>query len=136
MPSSRTELSFNGPIEQACLDRTHDLLARLWQEQPEVAEVDQIMFTTAVLEVANNIVRHGGNGTVSVVLRGDEQQLEAYFCDDGAVVEVNLDTVVLPGDLAESGRGFALVRMAVDELTYRHSDGNSRWHIVRRRLLS
>jgi anti-sigma regulatory factor (Ser/Thr protein kinase) len=136
MSSSRTELSFHGTIEQACLDHTHDLLARLWQEQPDVAEIDQMMFTTAVLEVANNIVRHGGNGTVSVVLRGDEQQLEAYFCDDGAMVEVNLDTVVLPGDLAESGRGFALVRMAVDELNYRHSDGNSRWHIVRRRLLS
>ena len=71
MPSSRTELSFRGPVEPGCLDRTHDLLAQLWQEQPDVAEMDQIMFSTAVLEVASNIVSHGGAGTVSIVLQGD-----------------------------------------------------------------
>ena len=136
MPSSRTELSFRGPVEPACLDRTHDLLAQLWQEQPDVAEMDQIMFSTAVLEVANNIVSHGGAGTISLVLNGDAQQLEARFCDDGAAVEVDLDTAVMPDDLAESGRGLALVRMAVDEFSYHHSDGFSRWHLVRRRSVS
>ena len=133
MASSRTELSFRGPVETACLDRTHDLLAQLWQEQPDVAEMDQIMFSTAVLEVANNIVSHGGAGTVSIVLNGDARQLEASFCDDGAAVEVDLQNAVLPDDLAESGRGLALVRMAVDEFSYSHSDGFSRWHLVRRR---
>ena len=133
MPSSRTELSFHGPVELACLDRTHDLLAQLWQEQPDVAEMDQIMFSTAVLEVANNVVSHGGGGTVSIVLQGDGRQLEASFCDDGAAVEVDLDIAVMPDDLAESGRGLALVRMAVDEFSYSRSDGFSRWHLVRRR---
>jgi anti-sigma regulatory factor (Ser/Thr protein kinase) len=135
VPSSRTELSFSGPIEPASLDRTHDLLAQLWLEQPEVAQVDQIMFTTAVLEVANNIVRHAGTGTISLVLQGDGRQLEARFSDDGAVLDLDLDATVLPGDLAESGRGLALVRMAVDELSYRHSNGNSRWHLVRHRSM-
>ena len=89
-----------------------------------------------MLEVANNIVSHGGAGTVSLVLNGDARQLEARFCDNGAAVEVDLDTAVMPDDLAESGRGLALVRMAVDEFSYRHSDGFSRWRLVRRRSLS
>ena len=130
--SSRTELSFRGPIEPASLDSTHDLLARLWQEQPDVPELDRIMFSTAVLEVANNIVSHGGVGTVSLVLNRDHQQLEARFCDDGAPVEVDPYHAMLPDDLAESGRGLALVRMAVDDFSYHHSDGFSRWHLVRR----
>ena len=136
MASSGAELSFRSPVEPACLDRTHDLLARLWQEQPDVAEMDQIMFSTAVLEVANNIVSHGGGGTVFLVLQGDARQLEADFCDDGAAVDVDLDTAVLPDDLAESGRGLALVRMAVDEFSYSHNDGFSHWHLVRRRSRS
>ena len=136
MASSRAELSFRGPAEPSCLDRTHDLLARLWQEQPDVAEMDQIMFSTAVLEVANNIISHGAAGTVSLLLQGDDRQLEALFCDDGAPVEVDLDTTALPDDLAESGRGLAMVRMAVDEFRYSHHDGFSRWHLVRRRSTS
>ena len=36
---------------------------------------------------------------------------------------MDLHKAVLPGDLAESGRGLALVRMAVDDFSYRHSDG-------------
>jgi serine/threonine-protein kinase RsbW len=136
VPSSRAELSFRGPVEPACLDRTHDLLAQLWQEQPDVSEMDLIMFSTAVLEVANNIVSHGGAGTVSLLLKGDARQLEARFCDDGAAVEVDLDAAVLPDDLAASGRGLALVRIAVDEISYSHSDGFSRWRLVRHRSLS
>lgn len=136
MPGSRTELSFRGPIEPACLDSTHDLLARLWREQPDVTDLDRIMFSTAVLEVANNIVSHGGVGSVSLALNGDERRLEARFCDDGAAVDVDLHVAGLPDDLAESGRGLALVRMAVDEFSYHHSDGFSRWHLVRHRSLS
>ena len=136
MPSSRTELSFQGPAEPACLDRTHELLDLLWQQQPDVAEMDQIMFSTAVLEVANNIVSHGAAGTLSLMLQSDARQLEAHFCDNGAAVEVDLDSAVLPDDLAESGRGLALVRMAVDEFRYSRSDGLSHWHLVRRRMAS
>ncbi len=136
MASSRAEVSFRGPVEPASLDRTHDLLAQLWQEQPDVAEMDQIMFTTAVLEVANNIVSHGDGGTVSLVLQGDDRQLEAFFCDDGAAADVDLDTAALPDDLAESGRGLALVRMAVDEFRYSHRDGINRWQLIRRRSAS
>ena len=133
MPTSPAELSFRGPAEPACLDRAHDLLALLWRQRPDVAETDQIMFSTAVLEVANNIVSHGAAATVWLALHGDARQLEARFCDDGAAVDVNLHSARLPGALAESGRGLALVRMAVDEFSYHHSDGLSHWHLVRRR---
>jgi serine/threonine-protein kinase RsbW len=115
VPSSRTELSYRGPVDPVCLDRTHELLGQLWQQQPDVAQLDQIMFSTAVLEVANNIVSHGDGGTLSVLLRGNARQLEAHPCDDGTAVELDRDAAVLPDDLAESGRGLALVRMAVDE---------------------
>ena len=133
MPASRSELRFQGPAKPEYLDRTHDLLDRLWRDQTDVAEVDRMMFTTAVLEVANNIISHGGARFCSLVLQGDQLQLEASFCDDGDAVDVDLEAAVVSDDLAESGRGLALVRMAVDELSYRYQDGCSRWHLVRRR---
>ncbi|HWI02044.1 MAG TPA: ATP-binding protein [Propionibacteriaceae bacterium] len=133
MATSPVELSFQGPAEPTCLDRTHDLLALLWQQRPDVAETDQIMFSTAVLEVANNIVSHGAAATVWLTLNGNARQLEAHFCDDGAALDVDLRSAVQPDALAESGRGLALVRMTIDEFSYHHSDGLSHWHLVRRR---
>ena len=131
MPDSPAELTFSAPARPECLDRIHDLLAQLWQQHPEVSEGDRIMFTTAVLEVGNNILTHGTPITISVVVTADAGQLEAGLTDDGAAAPVNLKPAVLPGDLAESGRGLAIVQMAVDEVTHHYANGRNHWHLLR-----
>jgi serine/threonine-protein kinase RsbW len=136
VPGSRTELEFSGPARHECLDRIHDLLAELWQLQPGVSETDQLMFSTAVLEVGNNILTHGTAALMSIAVTGNGHQLEAELTDDGAAVEIDLETATpLPENLAESGRGLALVRMAVDEVTHEYVEGRNRWHLMRRRQL-
>jgi serine/threonine-protein kinase RsbW len=111
-------------------------LAQLWREQPDVPELDRTLFATAVLEIASNIVRHAAATTISLAVKVDPRDLRADFCDDGEAVEIDLDAADLPDELTESGRGLALVRMAVDELSYERHDNVSGWRLVRHRLPS
>lgn len=137
MPGDHTtELSFTGPAQPACLDHVHDLLARLWDEQPAVASEDRVLFTTAVVEVANNIVEHGRRADpveLSLRLQLDAERIEAHFRDDGEAVDLDIGRARLPEDLAESGRGLSLVRAAVHEFGYQRTAGVNRWDLVRRR---
>jgi serine/threonine-protein kinase RsbW len=131
-----TELDFTGPADPRCLDHIHELLARLWEKAPDVTGRDRALFATAVGEVAANIIKHGhgaGRTNLSVILRVDGTRIEAVFSDDGVPVDLDPAGPSLPGDLAESGRGLALVRAAVDLVTYERAGTLNRWHLVRRR---
>ena len=134
MPGSPAELTLSGPARPEFLDQMHDLLAELWQAHPDVAEVDRLMFTTAVLEVSNNILTHGAASMLSVAVRGDSQELEAELTDDGAAADLDLDAVALPDGLTESGRGLAMVQLAVDEVSHDYAAGLNHWHLRRRRV--
>jgi len=133
VPGRRVELPCSGQAQRDCLDPVHDILEELWQLQPGVAEIDRIMFSTAVLEICSNILAHGAAASLSVTVGGDNYQLEAELTDDGSAADVDLDAAVLPKDLAESGRGLAMVRMAVDEVSHEYADGLNHWHLRRRR---
>ena len=136
MPDSAAELTFQGPAEPSCLDLIHELMEQLWQAGPPVGDGDQMMFAMAVLEIANNIVRHrdGECRDISLVLRADWQELSADILDNGAAVDVDVAGATLPeDDLAESGRGLVLARMALSEISYQRVSDRNHWHLVRRR---
>jgi serine/threonine-protein kinase RsbW len=133
VPDRAAKLTFSGPAEPACLDRIHELLNGLWEEHPDVLELDRMMFTTAVLEVGNNVVRHGGPAMMSLRLTCSSRRMEAYLCDDGAALGIDPASATMPGDRQESGRGLAMARMALDDFAYEHADGLNRWHLVRLR---
>ena len=139
MPPNRAALTYAGPAEAECLDAIHDLVDRLWQAEPGVTDTDQMMFTTAVLEVANNIVSHNRSRpgvSISLGLTADPTALRAEFCDDGSPAVVDLENTALPEDFAESGRGLALARMALDELGYERTKDVNRWRLARHRSVS
>jgi len=136
MPPSRAELTFAGPAQGGCLDAIHDLMDRLWRADQGVTDTDRTMFTTAVLEVANNIVTHNrasSDVSISLALTADPTLLRAEFCDNGSPAAVDLETIALPGAFAESGRGLALARMTLDELSYERADCMNRWRLTRHR---
>jgi len=132
VPGSRAQLETSGSARPEFLDQVHELLAELWRLRPEIAALDRMMFTTAVLEIGNNILRHGSARTIALALEGDASRLQAEFTDDGRVAEVDLSSAALPEDLAESGRGLVMVQLAVDEVAHEYVDGRNHWHLLRR----
>ena len=111
------------------LEPVHNLLARLWADEPGVDERDRIRFEIAVAEVAANIAEHGaGAARVSLRLSSSPDRIQAVFEDDGAPVEVRPEQP--PAGDAERGRGLLLARAAVDRFSYERDGATNRWVLV------
>lgn len=116
------------------LDEVHDLLDELWAAVPSVGAADRMCFTTALAEVAANIVEHAArDGVVPVrlVVQAGVQEVRALFEDTGRPYEP--PHVEGAAALAESGRGLHMARALADELAYEREGPLNRWLVVRRR---
>ena len=113
------------------LGPVHDLLGRLWADEPGVDEPDRVRFETAVAEVAANIAEHGaasGAARVTLRLSSSRDRIQAVFEDDGAPVATEAEQP--PAVDAERGRGLLLARAAVDRFSYERDGATNRWVLV------
>ncbi|HWJ11487.1 MAG TPA: ATP-binding protein [Nocardioides sp.] len=121
----------------AGLDTLHALVEQVARDHPDVAPADLMMFETAVVEIAGNVVEHvGGEGltTWNLTLAITSTELRGTLADNGSSFEGDLTGTTLPEDpLAESGRGIALARSALDELEYSRVGDTNHWLMVRAR---
>lgn len=128
--------TMTAPAEPVSVDRVVALLETVWAESPDVAAEDRIRFEIAVAEIVGNIAQHAATAhplefSLHVCVHPD--RVEARFCDGGRAFTLDLDSASLPDELAESGRGLALARAAVDKVDYRRDEGQNCWRIVQRR---
>jgi serine/threonine-protein kinase RsbW len=103
------------------LNLLHDLLDRVGREHPEISPADLMLFETAVIEVAGNVVEHGKpHGHVAWPF-----PLEVLGGTWGTT---------MPADpMQEDGRGLALATAVLDALTYERRDHVNHWRMVRER---
>ncbi|GAA4888482.1 ATP-binding protein [Actinomycetospora straminea] len=124
------------PATPECLEQVHALLADLLVDVDGVADADRTSFEIALAELVANVVEHAGaHGAVglTVELGAGPADLTADLYDDGPPVDVDPGAAVLPDALAERGRGLALARAAVDDVSYALEAGTNHWSITRRR---
>jgi serine/threonine-protein kinase RsbW len=125
----------DGLAVPAVLKELHGLLERVGREHADVPAEDLMLFETAVIEIAGNVVEHGrppGEVPYAFELTVHPDRIEAWLSDTAQAVVVS-DEPSMPPELAEEGRGLALADLALDELTYRREGGENRWHMTRRR---
>lgn len=121
-----------------CLDAVQDELAELFADAPEADGVDRMLFETALVEIVGNLVEHARTPddepvTIDLNLAVHPDRIEAVLLDNGVAPPIDPIAVAEPvDDLAEDGRGLALVR-AVAELTHAHRAAGNRWTLTRRR---
>ena len=114
----------------------HEFLARVWQAEPSVSAEDRMALELALVELASNVIEHAGRGrqlACRVDLSCSSDGYAAVVSDDGAPAGVDPAAAELPDDLAESGRGLALVKMVVDDLRYDRVGERNRWTLQRAR---
>jgi len=131
-------LELSAPAEPEIVDLVHAMLEQLWARYDDVAERDRTLFEMAVVEVLANIVEHAyrldheanpGRRRFDVCLGATEDALVATFADNGLPMELDLSNVVLPEELAESGRGLAMAAAALDDLDYERVEGRNHWRL-------
>jgi len=116
------------------LNLLHDLLDRVRADHPDVERTDLMMFETAVIEIANNVVEHGrppGTIRYSFTLDVETHRLLGHLRDGGPPLPES--DRVMPDTDSENGRGLALARVALDDLEYERVDDHNEWTMVRRR---
>lgn len=130
-------LELSAPATPEMLDLVHSVLEQLWAAHEDVTAADRARFETAVIEILGNIVEHAyelDEGSASrrfeVTLAATHTELVAAFGDDGVPMAIDLSTVGMPDDLAESGRGLALALAAVDDLSYTREGGRNLWRLT------
>jgi serine/threonine-protein kinase RsbW len=125
------------PARPDGIDAIHELIESLWAQQPQLSDRDRMRFETAVIEVATNIIEHATKGlpkpnkvTIDLQLIAGPDRITARFRDDGSEAKVDLSDVQMPDATAEVGRGIALARALVDDVTYRRSASTNIWTVT------
>ncbi len=119
------------------LNLLHDLLEHVGEEHPDLDPGDLMLFETAVIEVAGNVVEHGrprGRVNWTFQLSVQPDRLEGQLSDSGEEYPGGTWGTTMPDDpLREDGRGLALATAVLDSLTYERSAGSNHWTMRRRR---
>jgi serine/threonine-protein kinase RsbW len=119
------------------VDAVHELVAGLWDDRPDVGDLDRMAFETALIELASNVIEHADDGqgvTCVVSVTVDEGVMSARLSDGSEPGDFRLAPREMPGVDAESGRGLAMVQMLCDELTYERVGGENVWSVRRTRI--
>lgn len=114
----------------------HELLALVGRENADVSATDLMMFETAVIEIAANVVEHGRpEGQVFYTFRLWllDDRIEAALSDSGDELYDKPLVATLPNEMAERGRGLALAEAVLDELVYERRDERNTWKMIKLR---
>ena len=105
-------------------------LDRFWLLHDQVPARVRMDVGIAAAEIAANIIEHCCvvSLRMELWLRPDEVQVE--FTDSGDPVAVDLDSVTMPDELAERGRGLAMAQAALRLLSYVRDEVGNHWQLV------
>jgi serine/threonine-protein kinase RsbW len=136
MPDILAQRTFLAPATVEAIDDLHTELDILWQNADFVPDLDQMSFTTAVIEAASNVVQHGvalegRKLRLGVDLTVTSTLLQARISEIGATVHTKLPAAGLPDDDFESGRGLALIHALVSTVTVERQGDTNVWVLSR-----
>jgi len=116
------------------LDAVHALLAQAARDHPALDPMDVMLFETAIIEIANNVVEYGrpeGEVRWKFTIRVREDEIEAELNDTGQEF-TPAQGAVMPGEEAEGGRGLAIAEALLDRIEFERLDDTNHWRMVRR----
>jgi serine/threonine-protein kinase RsbW len=128
--------NFRGLATAEAIDSIHDELDGLWEAAPFVPDMDQMTFTTAVIEAASNIVQHAQPATALPVQLGVDitvqpSLLQARVSAFHAKPPFGPMEPGTPDPESESGRGLALIQSLVTTVTFERQDATNTWILSR-----
>lgn len=139
--------SLEEPATEQSIENLHGILDELWIDADFVPPLDQMAFTTAVVEAASNVVQHGVPAAGSALLLGVDLsvtpgRLRAVISEIGAAPLDRIQGIdalddASAGDPAlqesdrESGRGLSMIRALVSTVTVERQGNTNIWILSR-----
>lgn len=118
------------------VDEVHDAVDDFWHLNGDLGSQERMRFETALLELAGNVIEHAeGNERLrcELTLRRTRTTLEGVLRDSGAEVAVPFRTrMPNPQEMAESGRGIAMIELLMDDFSYERDPEGNHWNLVMR----
>lgn len=119
----------------ADVNDVHDFVIAELNRHPDLNAMDRMVFVTALIELATNVIQHADTGagvTCTLSLRVGHDRIEAQLSDTAEDGGIKLVARGMPADeMAESGRGIALIQALVDELRYERVGDRNLWSIAK-----
>lgn len=118
------------------VDDAHDFLQEVWTQHPDVAAEDRMALETVLSELITNVIQHNPDREVLCEV---DMTITATHCllnttDSGNRLDPPPQANAMPPQMAESGRGLALIYLLADEVDYRWSGDRNLWSIQRLRI--
>lgn len=116
------------------LDAVHALLAQAAGEHQELDPMDVMLFETAIIEIANNVVEYGrpeGQVRWKFTIRVHDDEIEAELDDTGQSF-TPAHGKAMPGEEAEGGRGLPIAEALLDRIEFTRMEDTNHWRMVRR----
>ncbi|MWV48787.1 ATP-binding protein [Rathayibacter sp. VKM Ac-2803] len=127
-------LLFRSPPET--VEVVHAALESLWDERPDIDEMDRMMFETALIELTANVIQHGSSSTTIICrleIVADDLRLRAELVDTADPPGIDTGPREMPDEFAESGRGIAFIQALVDAFDYERAEGRNVWTLSKDR---
>jgi serine/threonine-protein kinase RsbW len=136
-PEARSEARFlQTTASPHALEEIQAALEKAWSIHSQVPDNVRMHMGIAAGEIGANIVEHAAPYRPVRMWMDVEMlpgRVRVEFTDDGDPVQIDLGAVCMPDDMAERGRGLALARAVLEELTYRRAEFNH-WMLVSNRF--
>jgi serine/threonine-protein kinase RsbW len=119
------------------LQKFRKTLTAIWVAHPEVPASIRTEIGIASGEIAANIIEHSGknrSGQIRMEVLIQTGQVRVRFFDDGLKLDVDLDSVRLPHEMAERGRGLAIARAVLNQLHYASTGQWNCWTLISERF--
>lgn len=132
--TERKEYVLEGFAVPDQLDAVHSLLAEAAEDHPELDPMDVMLFETAIIEIANNVVEYGrpeGSVRWKFTIRVRDDEIEAELDDTGQTF-TPAQGKAMPGEDAEGGRGLPLAEAVLDKIEFDRLGDTNHWRMVRR----
>lgn len=116
-----------------CLDEVHAALDTCWLLNMSVPSRIRTEMSIAVGEVAANIIEHARPAKILLAIDVFPGEILVEFSYAGEKADVDVDTTEMPDETAERGRGLALARATLGQLSYAFDSGMNHWRLVSKR---
>ncbi|MGV1006799.1 MAG: ATP-binding protein [Candidatus Nanopelagicales bacterium] len=112
------------------LGEVQGALDDFWARHDEVPARVRLEVEIAATEIAANILEHCRAISVWMELWVLPGEVHVTFTDRGGPVAVDLNSVCMPDESAERGRGLALAQAALGLLSYFRDEVGNHWELV------